>query len=308
MNISFITSNLDSLLKNNLSITTGLGDTNYDKFCHMGTAIDKRLGELGGERKLALACADEATNMEEVVEEWKTTVTKVVEDIIAAKNKNHIKAEDLQDGSETEVTQTPPGQIAEAKLIGKEEKCLVPIDGIEKTAFRDELPLYPTSMPKEVMTLAEVADAVGYTELITTPIDPSKLPRCKAFCCDRDAMYRIAIDGDTDVINHSSERSNLGSNESKGINSNEVSLKAQINSYEVFTAFDRPPKHITHITSISFALSIYHPTPHPPTPLCLTAVRRYCRIHFRQPPHRPRPRCKMADTPVVPQQQPHSSS
>lgn len=184
--------------------------------------------------------------MEEVVEEWKTTVTKVVEDIIAAKNKNHIKAEDLQDGSETEVTQTPPGQIAEAKLIGKEEKCLVPIDGIEKTAFRDELPLYPTSMPKEVMTLAEVADAVGYTELITTPIDPSKLPRCKAFCCDRDAMYRIAIDGDTDVINHSSERSNLGSNESKGINSNESADIAEYTSDNPLTVPVLGARWLTH--------------------------------------------------------------
>jgi sulfite reductase alpha subunit-like flavoprotein len=49
----------------------GLGDTNYDKFCFMGKAIDKRLGELGGDRLTPLACADEATNLEETVERWR---------------------------------------------------------------------------------------------------------------------------------------------------------------------------------------------------------------------------------------------
>lgn len=49
----------------------GLGDTNYDKFCYMGKAIDKRLSELGGDRVLELHCADEATGLEEVVEAWK---------------------------------------------------------------------------------------------------------------------------------------------------------------------------------------------------------------------------------------------
>ena len=56
----------------------GLGDTNYDKFCYMGKAIDKRLSELGGQRVLDLACADEGTgSMEETVEEWKSLVFEV---------------------------------------------------------------------------------------------------------------------------------------------------------------------------------------------------------------------------------------
>jgi sulfite reductase alpha subunit-like flavoprotein len=56
----------------------GLGDTNYDKFCHMGKSIDKRLGELGGNRVLSLACADEATNLEETVEAWKVEFFELI--------------------------------------------------------------------------------------------------------------------------------------------------------------------------------------------------------------------------------------
>lgn len=48
----------------------GLGDTNYDKFCHMGKSIDKRLHELGGNRLMPIECADEATGLEEVVDKW----------------------------------------------------------------------------------------------------------------------------------------------------------------------------------------------------------------------------------------------
>lgn len=52
----------------------GLGDTNYDKFCHMGKSIDKRLSELGAKQDIELHCADEATNLEETVESWKKAV------------------------------------------------------------------------------------------------------------------------------------------------------------------------------------------------------------------------------------------
>jgi sulfite reductase alpha subunit-like flavoprotein len=48
----------------------GLGDSNYDKFCHMGKSIDKRISELGGERVLKLYCVDGASEMEEIVDEW----------------------------------------------------------------------------------------------------------------------------------------------------------------------------------------------------------------------------------------------
>lgn len=52
----------------------GLGDTNYDQFCEMGKLIDKKVVELGAERAMPLACADEGTGLEDVVEPWLDTV------------------------------------------------------------------------------------------------------------------------------------------------------------------------------------------------------------------------------------------
>jgi sulfite reductase alpha subunit-like flavoprotein len=57
----------------------GLGDTNYDKFNFMAKAIDKRIAELSGERLLHLMCADEATDMESTVEEWKSKIASIVQ-------------------------------------------------------------------------------------------------------------------------------------------------------------------------------------------------------------------------------------
>jgi methionine synthase reductase len=64
--------------------TLGLGDTNYDKYCHMGKSIDKRLSELGGQRLLELHCADEGTGtMEETIEAWKRSVLKAAKQLHA---------------------------------------------------------------------------------------------------------------------------------------------------------------------------------------------------------------------------------
>jgi len=67
-----------NMLENVPYCVLGLGDTNYDKFCYMGKSIDKRLHELGGSRVMPVACADEATGLEEVVNPWLESATALV--------------------------------------------------------------------------------------------------------------------------------------------------------------------------------------------------------------------------------------
>lgn len=59
----------------------GLGDTNYDQFCEVGKQVDKKMVELGAERVKKLACADEATGLEDVVEPW---LDSIHQDIVSA--------------------------------------------------------------------------------------------------------------------------------------------------------------------------------------------------------------------------------
>lgn len=60
-----------------------LGDTNYDKFCYMGKSIDKRMKELGGHCFFDIHCADEATGLEEVVEEFNSKVVDKLQELFA---------------------------------------------------------------------------------------------------------------------------------------------------------------------------------------------------------------------------------
>ena len=51
-----------------------LGDTNYSNFCKPGIRLDGELVKMGGKRWLPLACADDGTSLEDVVEPWKEKV------------------------------------------------------------------------------------------------------------------------------------------------------------------------------------------------------------------------------------------
>jgi len=52
-----------------------LGDSNYSQFCNAGKQIDKRLTELGATRMKPICCADDAQDMEKIVNEWMDNIT-----------------------------------------------------------------------------------------------------------------------------------------------------------------------------------------------------------------------------------------
>lgn len=56
-----------------------LGNSNYSQFCYCGKTIDKRLAELSGKRIMELTCVDDATDMEESVENWINKVINVIQ-------------------------------------------------------------------------------------------------------------------------------------------------------------------------------------------------------------------------------------
>ena len=63
----------------------GLGDTNYDKFCHMGKAVDRRMCELGGARLFDVVCADEVEGMEMFVHKFYGLVIPMLKQAYAPK-------------------------------------------------------------------------------------------------------------------------------------------------------------------------------------------------------------------------------
>ena len=100
----------------------GLGDTNYDQFCHMGKIIDKRLKELGGNRFHPLCCADEATGLEETVEGWKDEIMDLLcqlDELIAASAVKTASAVEvcLSAQDEKPVSHTPTVETLSSELI-----------------------------------------------------------------------------------------------------------------------------------------------------------------------------------------------
>lgn len=125
-----------------------LGDTNYDKFCHMGKSIDKRLSELGGVRFMDLCCVDEATGLEESVEPWKASMPATLQRLFA----NAEPADEEKNIDETDLH-------SDLNTLQIAEKARIP-DG--------------------VVSILEIVKILNYESLMNEDVDSSLLPKCKA--------------------------------------------------------------------------------------------------------------------------------
>lgn len=168
----------------------GLGDTNYDKFCHMGKAIDKRFDELGGQRFLKLYCADEGTgNMEETIELWKNDCLKGLQKVLLDAKTETKGASNDGDGSSTVFTG-----------MGEDEQ----IDESKQTAGSIE-PEKKSILPAGVLTVSEIASKLGYSnDLIISAPSADQLPRSKSVDWQiefiADVISDLIVDG-SDSIN-----------------------------------------------------------------------------------------------------------
>jgi sulfite reductase alpha subunit-like flavoprotein len=93
----------------------GLGDTNYDQFCGAAKMVDKKLHHLGGTQLCRVACADEATGLEDAVEEWKDRILQELEDACRGSSTSKVTiqmdgatvVEEKKEDEESKVETTP---------------------------------------------------------------------------------------------------------------------------------------------------------------------------------------------------------
>lgn len=175
--IRFIKRRPSLLMKHCSFCVLGLGDTNYENFCNVGKILDKYLEELGGTRVMKLACADEATGLEDAVEPWKQQVfVALKEAILGPQMTNESQGEDvLGDVVSNEITQEK--LCAENTEPTCEKDPQLP--SCQGTAHKEDInPLGAsrTNRLNGVRLLSHVALENSIPPLETTTIDPATLP------------------------------------------------------------------------------------------------------------------------------------
>lgn len=151
----------------------GLGDTNYDKFCYIGKAVDKRLSELGGVRKIPLHCADEATNLEETVEGWKKIVFQDMKALIASLS---TKPTGLDCGEDTKECASE-----ESNVRADDCRSITETASGAKEVCNDELLDFRSRVPESILTLPQIIEkkqlsASVDAALTSLPSAPPKAP------------------------------------------------------------------------------------------------------------------------------------
>lgn len=136
----------------------GLGDTNYDQYCHMGKMIDKRLKELGGNRFLPLCCADEATGLEDTVEGWKTEMMALLGKL------DHLLAESVKESNKLAALATVPSISSEVVTPAS-----IPVPTI----------VIGSGIPSGLLKISEVSEWLQLSQQTATAPEASSLPNFK---------------------------------------------------------------------------------------------------------------------------------
>jgi len=134
----------------------------------MGKSLDKRLQELGGERLLALACADEATNMEEVVSNWQNLIIEV---LVKLSSSNVDKSVSAVSG---ESSNCAGATLCESlKMMGKISDGILSVQQILPIILRDS---NSVDSPPPVDTLPKAKSVDGPFEIFSHALDLDSSP------------------------------------------------------------------------------------------------------------------------------------
>jgi methionine synthase reductase len=138
-----------------------LGDSNYDKFCFMGKAIDKRFSDLSATRVMDIFCADEATDLEEVVESWKLQSMQVFQEMDADSLALESASKILED------------------LVLNPNDSPDSINETQENPAMNESESDEAIVPCGVLNISEIVNHFGVSvDILTTP-DSSLLPKSR---------------------------------------------------------------------------------------------------------------------------------
>ncbi|GKY91324.1 hypothetical protein MPSEU_000104600 [Mayamaea pseudoterrestris] len=183
-----------------------LGDSNYDKFCQAGKDVDRRAHELGGTRVRPLACADEGTGLEDVVEPW---THSILQDISNARlGRNIVNEEGIK-----EITNEVKEKEEELKLANGDVKKV----STEKAAP----PTLPDASAAPVTPDASAGVAIVRSILKLDnidsplePVDPKLLPPLTSKLSSCQLVHHQ--NGDDELVTHRDRSASLAETMSSG--------------------------------------------------------------------------------------------
>lgn len=187
----------------------GLGDTNYDQFCATGILLDKKLEELGGKRAKPLACADEATGLEDVVEPWTATILLEIAKAAAGDDNPHRNnniSNNATMASEQEVAAAVP--LLESKNHGK--KSVDELENEEKKTAETPSPVSESNAVFAPPDEEEASLGVQMVQSLFTlsndsrttmleKVDPRTLPNLSSLTSRSSSSCELIADGDNET-------------------------------------------------------------------------------------------------------------
>lgn len=145
-----------------------LGDTNYDQFCEAGKVIDKKAMDLGGTRAKGIACADEATGLEDTVEPW---VESVLGDLgRACLEGDAEKAEEAKDESPKVAEETVSKQLEENLVIADASLAKEAVIAVSALATQPAASVPATPAPASKTSTPAAAPASSSRPVAKTPL------------------------------------------------------------------------------------------------------------------------------------------